>query len=283
MSVVWNYVLPGILGLALLYWFFRPGREDASTHVPLPAKNERAAVKPNILLPGTSATPESSASSLAKARKSYDSMVYAGIKRVPVTSDGKGLLLQMRTKVDGTNCNVGDFDHLKSLVKSADEKIFLLTVEKMEKPRSVVGSYRMGLTDITLGKALGYSIPSSNHLDYYGVYLCSADKSSKSCGGKAPMTVRDWRNASVGKRRLGKAIYFQMIAANKDGLFLLPSDKWDDKTLKGLEKALGEGQTLSKRAYKRMKYMLGRLGSVGASVSGAGLEIVLSYRKADCD
>lgn len=274
-------LVPLVLGALAVVWLLSRSKKSAPSHeIP-----DRSPSAPEILAP--SAAPEAKttpkeAQELVQSKKRLGQEVVLGLKRIRVEQAGRKLAFHVRPRTDGSACQVGDFDQIKSLAHSADERIFYLSLEAVAGSSADVQKFPMSVAEIAGGNRFDVHVDQTNDVAYYGVYLCSYEKKKSGCEDKPSMTAKDWRLTAHGKRVLDKNIHFQMLAVRGNEVFLLPSNKWDKESLRKIQKFVeGEGGGLN-AAFTKLRTMLGQLSSLPAIVSGNTLELNLPYRGADC-
>lgn len=274
-------VLVPLVAIALLgFWFWNRSQKKVATRTVA----EDAPSAPQIISTGA---PEKKADpaekkELQKAKRQFAEEVSLGLKRLKVTVKGSTLAFRIRPKTDGSGCQVGDFDQIKSLARAADERIFYLSLEPMPGSKGKVQKYPITVSDIAGGVRYDVSLEASSGVSYYGTYLCSFEKKKDGCGDKPSMTPKDWADTGMGKRVLDKGIHFQMLAVRGEDVFLLPSQNWDRDSLKKLQKKLEGGDRNLNAAFAKMRTLMDQLASLPAAAVGDTLELNLPFRSSEC-
>lgn len=237
-------------------------------------------ILPNEPKPSTPAATENAFSS---SKKRMGREIALGLKRIDVDVLNSKIRFRLRTKIDGSSCQTGDFDQIKSLVHSPKEKILQLSVEPMPGSEGGVQKFPVNLLEIINGIPFDVQLPISKEPVYYGTYLCTLDKQGHACGKMPSMAGKDWKAASKGVKIPGKNIHFQMLALRGEELFLLPSSNWDKKTLARLQETIEGSKGQLNPAFASMRDRLSHLTSLQGIVSGNALELNLPYRNPDCN
>lgn len=276
------YVIGGLILGALSFFIFRKRPES---HPSTPSTN--SASNRTEILPGNANTANNETrertKALTEAKKRATTEIFAGLKRIAARPTDKGLQIQVRPKTDGSACQVGDFDQIKSLTEDANENIFLLTVESMSKKTSRPLVQPLTIAEIALGTPYSLTLSPSKEIEYYGIYLCTARKDRKSCSQKPVTSRKEWRAAARGKTIADRILHFQMMSVRKSEVFLLPSQSWDKTTLLNLQKMLGGDGRKLQAPFQRMHSLMDGLASLSAGIRGPLLELNLPYRGMHCN
>ncbi|NBV50474.1 hypothetical protein EBR78_04540 [bacterium] len=211
------------------------------------------------------------------------------LKRTPVSIANGEATLQVEITTKGT-CFPGDANAIEMDLKAAPNHKLMATIEDLSDSGK---SLHWDLPDgfLTQGMASkNFKLPVGSHPTQYGFYLCTAEKSDKTCQGK---TVRDIneiftehvrKDANAGKEL--RTIFFQYFMLDERGVAAFASYKNEDQKfeeLKQYAKERGvEGRNLANEidgAKKKMNTLL----SYPFVFDGKSLKIELpQYNLAAC-
>ncbi len=273
--------IPLVLLVIALFYFIKKCSSHSEAPINSAASDNGQGAKTTILAPGATSVPEIPPAHLAEAKKDFMKTIVLGLKPILVAEQGGHLNFHVKPLVEGSGCQIGDFDQIKSLPLKPADKAFLLTVE----PLDAGGKLQRGvysLNRLVEGIPISVSVPPAKNVDFYGIFLCSARKSSKNCGDKPEMTKKEWAAVAHGKLILDRLLHAQLIAVKKNEAFLFPSDEWDNAHLVALQKQLGINESKPVSALAAWNRHQAVLRSLGATLMGSTVALSLPYRGTQC-
>lgn len=218
-----------------------------------------------------------------KKREEYNSLIVNRLREIRTTNVGSDIKISVRTKPEARTCQSGDFDLIKSIVKDGNEKVFLLSVEKLSGKLSKPAQTRLNILDIMKGNAYDFSLPNQASAQEYGVFLCLDPQMTGSCNNKEPLAAQDWNSAINKAKTPSNMLYFQLMTAKEDRAYLIPTDKWSRPALNDLKGKLKTWLNSPDETMEKTAALMSQLGSRPADILGGNLEIPLPYRDPRCD
>jgi len=274
----------GVLGIAVAFFFPydklskpKPVVEvipvTAMTSAPAPAAAKPQA--PHESMPN--------AALIQKRREESNSAVYNGLKEIKTITDGSSLKISIRTKTEPKSCQAGDFDLIKSLVNNVNDKIFLLSLEKLRGRSEKPTTTRLNLFEIMKGDLHTFTLPKPETAQEYGVYLCIDTEKTNSCNQKAALNVKDWNKVINRPKLPSNILYFQLLTTKNSRTYLIPVEKWSSSAIASMKDNLKGWLSRPEETLELTAALMTNLGSLPGQVNEGNLEIPLPYRDPRCD
>jgi hypothetical protein len=218
-----------------------------------------------------------------KKREEYNALIVNRLREIRTTNEGAEIKISVRTKPEARTCQSGDFDLIKSIAQDGNEKIFLLSVEKLSGTLSKPSQTRLNIFDIMKGNAFDFNLPNQASAQEYGVFLCLDPQKTGSCNNKEPLPAAEWNTAINRDKMPSKLLYFQLMTAKEDRAYLIPTDRWSRPALDDLKGKLKNWLHTPDETMEKTASLMSKLGSRPADILGGNLEIPLPYRDPRCD
>ncbi|RYZ56582.1 MAG: hypothetical protein EOP07_12265 [Proteobacteria bacterium] len=271
-----------VVGFAVAF-FFPYDKIQKKDEIKAPTKVSQQLNKTNeSKSPAEAAIPQSNLA-VQKKREEYNALIVNRLREIRTTNVGSEIKISVRTKPEARTCQSGDFDLIKSVVKDGNEKVFLLSVEKLSGKMAKPAQTRLNIFDIMKGNAFDFALPNQTTAQEYGVFLCLDPQMTGSCNNKEPLATKDWNSAINSAKTPSNMLYFQLMTAKDDRAYLIPTDKWSRPALNELKGKLKTWLNSPDETMEKTASLMSKLGSRSADILGGNLEIPLPYRDPRCD
>lgn len=250
---------------------YKAAREAPQTREEQPAKQEIIENTPVVLDKGR----------IQQERKAYTAVILTGLKEIDAKKVGTSLKFRFRPKSEPVYCSLGDFDYIKGSIDSLTKEVMLISIEPLHGDKSKAVRYRVSMKDIADGKTFDVQLPVEKKSKDYGVYLCTDYLKSNECASKKILGTKEWNSAIRSEKDLDRSIYYQMITVAEDKAYLIPSKKWDGKSMDKLKRLLAPIIQDSDSIDLLQKNME-QLQSVPGRVSKDVLELLLPHKDPNC-
>jgi hypothetical protein len=228
-----------------------------------------------------SAQPVLDRGKLQQERQAYAAVILTGIKEIETKKVGTNLKFRFRPKSEPIFCTLGDFDYIRGAVDSLTKDVMLLSIEPINGDKTKSVHYRVSMKDIANAKTFDVQLPVEKKARDYGVYLCMDYQKTNECGSKKLLGSGEWNAAIRSEKDLDRSIYYQMITVAADKAYLIPSKRWDGKSMDKMKKLLSPiVQNLE--SIDLLKKNIEQLQSVPGRVAKDTLELLLPHKDPKC-
>lgn len=218
---------------------------------------------------------------IQQERKAYTAVILTGLKEIETKKVGTNLKFRFRPKSEPIYCSLGDFDYIKGSVDSLTKDVMLLSIEPLNGDKSKSVRYRVSMKDVANGKTFDVQLPVEKKARDYGVYLCMDYMKTNECASKKILGAKEWNTAIRSEKDLDRSIYYQMITVAADKAYLIPSKKWDGKSMEKLKHLLAP-IIQDSDSIDLLKKNIEQLQSVPGRVSKDVLELLLPHKDPNC-
>jgi len=215
---------------------------------------------------------------LGQMRQQHNLLIAHKIRPIPMTRNGQNQQLTIAIEPRAVWCKVGDLDTIKAISQSYTQSEYSLALESLGRDQTVQ-SARLSLKDMFDGKSFRINLPTSKGNQILTVSLC------RSSGQARCQTQMPWNPgaplSSLDKSQ-GVLLYTQILLRTAEGLFLIPSDNWDDASLAQITNKLKDLDRESVVNLKKSFAQIQIIRPLPALLTSKGLSIPLTYNDPLC-